>query len=381
MSKDYYKTLGVEKDASQDEIKKAFRKQAHIHHPDKESGDEDKFKEINEAYQIIGDEAKRSQYDQHGDAAFSGQGFGGTGMGWEDFVRQAQQQQGQAGGFGGGQRVNVDFGDLGDMFGDMFGFGGGRRQSQQAGPAQGESMEIELSISFEEAVFGIEKNIRLGRIVKCEKCKGNGAEPGTKINTCKTCNGQGQVTQTRNTILGAIQQAAVCPDCRGEGKKAEKPCKDCDGKSRVEQQDDVKIKIPAGIDNGQTVRMSQLGNAGHKGGPNGDLYINVRVKPHKKFQRHGIDIVTTEPISITQAVLGDTIKVETVHGDVNLKIPSGTQPNTKFKLRSKGVPEIQSSNKGDHIVVADIKIPKKLSKKEKGLFEELKELEGKSGWF
>jgi molecular chaperone DnaJ len=187
--------------------------------------------------------------------------------------------------------------------------------------------------------------------------------------------------QNRQTLLGTIQQASVCPDCRGEGKKAENPCKDCGGPGRVEKEADVTMKIPAGIDNGQTVRMTGLGHAGEKGGPAGDLYIHVRVKQHKRFERNGFDIVTTEPISITQAVLGDTIEVETVYGAVNLKIPSGTQPNTKFKLRAKGVPEINSSSKGDHIVIANVQIPKKLSKKEKKLFEELQESEGKSGWF
>ncbi|MDP6756348.1 MAG: DnaJ C-terminal domain-containing protein, partial [Patescibacteria group bacterium] len=185
----------------------------------------------------------------------------------------------------------------------------------------------------------------------------------------------------RQTMLGTFQQASVCPDCRGEGKKAENPCKDCGGPGRVEKQSDVTIKIPAGIDNGQTVRMTGLGHAGEKGGPSGDLYIHVRVKPHKRFERNQFDIITTEPISISQAALGDTIEVETVHGAVNLKIPTGTQPNTKFKLRGKGVPEINSSSKGDHIVIAEVKVPKKLSRKEKKLFEDLQESEGKSGWF
>jgi len=375
MSKDYYKVLGVEKSATQDEVKKAFRKEAHKHHPDKENGDESKFKEINEAYQILGNEEKRKQYDQYGDSAFSGQGFGGTGMNWQDFARQAQQGQGF-----GNSGVHVDFGDLGDIFGEMFGFGG-RRSRGQAGPQQGESMEIEMSIDFLDAVSGTSRKIRLNRVAKCEHCNGNGAEPGTKISECSTCKGSGQIVQNRQTMLGTIQQASICPECRGEGKKAESPCHECGGQGRVEKQSDVTVKIPAGIDNGQTVRMSQLGNAGSKGGPAGDLYIHVRVKDHKKFERHGFNIITGEPISITQAVLGDTIQVQTVHGDVNLKIPSGTQPNTKFKLRAKGVPEINSSSKGDHIVIANVQIPKKLSKKEKKLFEELQESEGKTGWF
>jgi len=380
MPKDYYKVLGIDKSASQDEIKKAFRKQAHVHHPDKNNGeDETKFKEINEAYQILGDEKKREQYDQFGDSAFSGQGFGGTGMNWQDFVRQAQQGGFSSQGGFGGQRVNVDFGDLGDIFGEMFGFGGGRRRSRQTGPQQGESMEIEMSVSFEEAVFGVEKMIRLSRVVKCEKCNGNGAEPGTKISKCARCNGQGQIVQTRSTMLGTFQTASICPECHGQGKSADKPCSNCHGQGRAEKQDDIKIKIPAGIDNGQTVRMQGLGNAGERGGLSGDLYIHVRVRPNKRFERNGSDIITIEPISVAQAVLGDTIKVETVHGAVNLKIPAGTQPSTKFKLRGKGVPHVQSSSKGDHIVIADIKIPKKLSRKEKKLFEELRD--EKSGWF
>jgi molecular chaperone DnaJ len=375
MSKDYYNLLGVSKDASQDEIKKAFRKEAHKHHPDKENGNETKFKEINEAYQILSDESKRKQYDQHGEAAFSGQGFGGTGMNWQDFVHQAQQGQG----FGSGG-VQFDFGDLGDIFGDMFGFGG-RRQSRQAGPQRGSDMEIELSIDFSDAVFGRERKIRLGTVAKCERCHGNGAEPGTKISSCDRCGGSGQIIQTRSTLLGTFQQASVCPECRGEGKRAEQPCRDCGGPGRVEKQSDVTIKIPAGVDNGQTVRMTGLGHAGEKGGSSGDLYIHVRVKPDKRFERSGSDIITSEPISITQAVLGDTVQVETIHGAVKLKIPGGTQPMTKFKLRGKGVPHLQSSGKGDHIVIADIKIPKKLSRKEKKLFEELQESGGKSGWF
>jgi len=381
MPKDYYNILGVSKHASQDEIKKAFRKQAHVHHPDKENGNEAKFKEINEAYQILGNAQKRKQYDQHGEAAFSGQGFGGTGMKWEDFVRNAQSAQGGQDGFQGGN-VNFDFGDLGDIFGDIFGFGNrGGRGRQRSGPQQGESMEIEISIDFMDAIFGTEKKIRLGRVVKCEKCHGNGAEPGTKISLCTRCNGSGQIVQTRSTMLGTFQSASICPECGGEGKSAQQPCRGCNGQGRVEKQSDVAIKIPAGINHAQTVRMSGLGNAGEKGGPSGDLYVHVRVKQHKKFERNGYEIITHEPVSVTQAVLGDTIKVETVHGNVNLKIPAGTQPGTKFKLRGKGAPHVQSSSKGDHIVIADVKIPSKLSRKEKKLFEELKENKDKGTWF
>ncbi len=373
MAKDYYGILGVSKDAPQDEIKKAFRKKAHESHPDKAGGDEAKFKELNEAYQILGNADKRKQYDQFGDSAFSGQGFGGTGMNWDDFMRQAQGQ-----GFGGGG-FNVDFGDLGDIFSEVFGFGGGRRSRQYRGPQQGASMEIEMSIDFLDAVFGAERTIRLNRVTKCGRCRGNGAEPGTKISSCNRCSGSGQIVHTRSTLLGTFQSATVCPECRGEGKSAENPCKECRGQGVYERPEEVKIKIPAGIDNGQTVKMSGLGHVGGRGGPAGDLYVHIRVKPDKRFEREGYDIITRESLSVSQAVLGDAIGVETVHGPVNLKIPSGTQAGARFKLRDKGVPHVHASSKGDHIVVADIRIPSKLSRKEKKLYEELRDAKGK-GW-
>lgn len=373
MAKDYYQILGVSKDASADEIKKAFRKKAHELHPDKAGGDEAKFKEANEAYQILGNQEKRTQYDQFGDSAFSGKGFGGTGMNWEDFMRQAQGQ-----GFGGGG-FNVDFGDLGDIFSEVFGFGGGRRSRRQGGPEQGASMEIEMSIDFSDAVFGVERAIRLSRVTTCEHCKGNGAEPGTKISSCDKCGGSGQIVHTRSTLLGTFQSARACPECRGEGKSAEHPCKECGGQGVYERPQEVKIKIPAGIDNGQTVKMAGLGHAGERGGAPGDLYVHIRVKDHKRFEREGYNIITHEPLSVSQAVLGDTIQVETVHGPVNLKIPNGTQSGTRFKLANKGVPHIHASSKGDHIVVADVQIPSKLSRKEKKLYEELGDAKGK-GW-
>ncbi|MEK7189074.1 MAG: molecular chaperone DnaJ, partial [Patescibacteria group bacterium] len=337
MPKDYYQILGVAKSATQDEIKKAFRKKAHELHPDKAGGDEAKFKELNEAYQILGNEQKRKQYDQFGDSAFSGQGFGGTGMNWDDFMRQAQ-----GGGFGGG--INMDFGDLGDIFSEVFGFGGGRRSRQRSGPRQGASMEIEMSIDFLDAVFGAERTIRLNRVTKCDRCKGNGAEPGTKISSCGRCEGSGQIVHTRSTLLGTFQSASVCPECRGEGKSADVPCKECHGQGVYERPQEVKIKIPSGIDNGQTVKMSGLGHAGERGGQPGDLYVHIRVKSHKRFERDGYTIITHEPVSVSQAALGDTIQVETVHGPVNLKIPSGTQPGTRFKLNAKGVPHVHSSS-------------------------------------
>ncbi|MBI2055560.1 MAG: molecular chaperone DnaJ, partial [Candidatus Sungbacteria bacterium] len=367
MAKDYYDILGVSKSAAQDEIKKAFRKKAHELHPDKAGGDEAKFKELNEAYQILGNEEKRKQYDRFGSSAFSGQGFGGTGMSWDDFMRAAQ-----GGGFGAGG-FNVDFGDLGDIFSEMFGFGGARAHTRRSGPRRGDDVEIEMSVDFLDAVFGAERTIRLNRVAKCERCRGNGAEPGTKISSCSRCGGSGQIVHTRSTLLGTFQSATVCPECRGEGTSAEKACKECRGAGVYERPQEISIKIPAGIDNGQTVKLSGLGSAGERGGTSGDLYVHVRVKPHQRFERNGYDITTHEPISVAQAALGDTIRVETAHGAVNLKIPAGTQPGTRFKLRGKGVPHVHSSSKGDHMVIADVHIPSKLSRKEKKLYEELRD--------
>ena len=385
MSKDYYQILGVSKTATEDEIKKAFRKLAHQHHPDKQGGNTEKFKEINEAYQILSNADKRQKYDQFGSSAFEGQGFAGTGMNWEDILRAARGGQ-AAGGFGfsnmGG--MEFDFGDLDDVLGNMFGFnvGRGRGRRTQAGPVRGEDMEIEISIDFLEAVFGVEKTIRLERATKCEHCHGNGAEPGTKIVSCGRCGGSGEVLHTHSTILGAMQSRSLCPECQGEGKKASTPCRDCRGAGRLSKREEVKLKIPAGIDDGQTVKISGLGNAGLRGGSSGSLYAHVRVKSHKKFHREGDNIITQENISISQAVLGDDIIVETAHGSVKLKIPAGTESGKVFKLSGKGVPRLQGSGNGDHLVVVNIQIPSKVGRKEKELFEQLKKLEkGDKGWF
>ena len=378
MSKDYYKILGVEKSATSDEIKKAFRKKAHEFHPDKSSGDESKFKEVNEAYQVLGNEKKRAQYDQFGSSAFSGDSSGASGgMNWEDVMRQS--------GFGGasGGGFSADFGDLGDIFSDMFGFGGSRNSSGRRESGRvGEDIQIGLSLEFLEAVFGVTKKINLERYIKCKNCQGNGAEPGTKIKECERCAGNGEITQSRSSILGTIQTRVVCPDCSGEGKVNEKNCADCHGQGRQLTKEAVDIKIPAGIDNGQTVRMSGLGSVGRSGAEAGDLYISVNVKNSKKWRRENYNILTFAKISIAQAVLGDKIGIETVHGAVELKIPQGTESGKVFKLSSKGVPKLQSSGNGDHLVEVAIEIPNKLSKKQKQLFEELKNLDkDKSGWF
>lgn len=378
MPQDYYKLLGVAKTATEDEIKKAFRKLAHQHHPDKKGGNEERFKEINEAYQVLSNADKRKQYDQFGSAAFSGQGAPGAGMNWQDFMRSARGGQ-AAGGFGFND-VNIDFDDLGDVLGGMFGFGGqGSRRGRRSN--RGEDIEIEISIDFMEAMFGVTKNIRLERETKCEHCHGNGAEPGTKIESCNRCGGAGEVIHTQTTILGSFQTRTVCPDCQGEGKKASSPCRVCGGAGKVHKKDDVSLKIPAGIEDGQTVKMSGLGNAGSRGNASGDLYAHVRVKAHKKFKREGVNIITEENISISQAVLGDDILVETAHGQVKLKIPAGTPSGKVFKLSNKGVPHVQASGQGDHLVKVEILIPSKPGKKEKELFEQLRQLEkGEKRW-
>lgn len=377
MAKDYYNILGVAKTANQDEVKKAYRRLAHEHHPDKNGGSDVKFKEINEAYQILGDKKKREQYDQFGSSPFGQHtGGGGAGMNWEDVMRQS--------GFGGFSQggFNVDLGDLGDIFSDVFGFGHNQARTRSRARQKGQDIQIELTIDFAEAVFGAEKIISLGHRAKCQRCHGNGAQPGTAIKTCARCKGAGEITQTRSSILGSIQTRTVCPDCAGQGKVNEQNCGDCHGQGRQYLKEEVIIKIPAGIDNGQTVLMSGLGDNGEQGASSGDLYINVRVKPSQKFVRDGIDIKTQVQISISQAALGDKVDIETVYGSVKLKIPAGTQSGKVFKLAGKGVPHLQSSGQGDHLVKINVAIPAKLTKKQKQLFEELKEIENKkSGWF
>lgn len=359
MNKDYYKILGVEKSASQDEIKKAFRKKAHEYHPDKATGDEAKFKEANEAYQVLGDAQKRAQYDQFGSNFQNGQAGGAYGG---------------FGGFGGFQNggVNINMDDLGDLFGgfgDMFGFGGGA--SRQKSSRRGHDIQTTLVVSFDEAVHGAEKEISLRRKVRCDQCGGNGAEPGTKVDTCSRCHGTGKVTQVQRTILGNIQVQSVCPDCDGEGQTFSQKCKKCSGSGVHEETSHLKIKIPAGVDDGETIRLSGQGEAGIKGAGAGDLYLKISVRDDKRFERDGYDIYTQAKISFTQAALGDKISIETVDGSVTLKIPSGTQSGTSFKLRGKGVTRLRGGGRGDHFVKVQIKTPTSLSRKQKELLREL----------
>ncbi len=350
--RDYYEVLGVSKSATPDEIKKAYRKLAMKYHPDRnhEPGAEDKFKEINEAYEVLSDEKKRATYDQFGHAGMDG-AFG------------------QGGGFSGGF---TDFGDLGDIFGSFFGggFGGGgsRRSSNQ--PRQGQDRYMQMRIDFMDSIFGKTETISLDVDETCKHCNGSGAESPRDVQTCPTCHGSGYVMSQQRTPFGVIQQQSVCPDCHGTGKKVTRACSHCHGKGYEHRRVKLDIKIPAGIQSGQQIRIPQKGERGSNGGPNGDLYIEIMVTPHPTFKREDNNIFIKVPISSIDATIGCTIQVPTVYGDVELKIPEGTQPNTKFRLKGKGVKA--RSGEGDEFVEVQVEIPRKVSRRERELYEELK---------
>lgn len=357
MSKDYYKILGVDKNASEDDIKRAFRKLAHQHHPDKSGGDDSKFKEINEAYQVLSDKSKRSQYDQFGSNFENMGGFGG-GSGFGGFE-----------GFNGGG-FSQDF-DLGDIFGEFF--GGGRRSSTSSSSRskKGSDIQITLNIDFMDAVFGVDKEITLKKIGVCNHCNGEKYEPGTKVNTCSACNGRGVVDRIVNSFFGQMRTQVTCENCHGEGKTFEKKCTQCFGEGLITTPHDVKINIPAGIDDDQTLRLAGEGNAGYNNGRSGDLYINIKIKPHKIFKRDGFNILTNLEISFPEAVLGCKKDIETVNGIVSLKIPVGIQSETIIKLDDKGIKSLEGRGYGDHLVTVKVVTPKHLSVKEKKLYEEL----------
>lgn len=347
-NKDYYASLGLEKGASDDEIKKAFRKMAMKYHPDKNQGDkeaEDKFKEINEAYQVLSDAEKKARYDQFGTADFDGSGFGGGGYG----------------GFGG-----FDFSEMGG-FGDIFDsfFGGGGGQSRRNGPQRGDDLEYIVNLTFEEAVFGVEKEIAINRNEKCDTCSGSGAKSGTSAKTCPTCNGQGQVRVQRQTPLGSFVSTTTCNTCGGKGKVIEEPCTSCSGKGSTRKNRKITIKIPAGVDTGNVMPLRGQGNHGVNGGPAGDIYVRMNVAPSKKFIRKGNDIYVDYHISMGKAALGADIVVTTVDGDVKYQVPQGTQSGTLFRLKGKGVPRVNSQGRGDQYVKVIVDIPKNLNKKQK----------------
>lgn len=361
MSKrDYYEVLGVSKSASADELKKAYRRLAVQYHPDKEGGNEDKFKEINEAYDVLKDSQKRQRYDQFGHAGVGGASGGGQAGGnpFEGF-----------GGFG-GQSANFDFGGgFGDIFDQFFGGGG---NSRQQGAKRGRDVEVQLQLTFKEAIFGLEHDITLDLDDTCEHCKGTTVEPGYDMKTCPTCHGAGQQTRVVNTMFGAIQQTVPCETCHGAGKIPEKVCTVCRGSGTQRKKQTIKVKVPAGIDDGSTIRLSGRGEA-IGGGEKGDLYINIRVKADKKFTREGDIILSEEHVSMVDAALGTEIDVLTVDGMVRMKIPPGTQSGTDFKLSGHGVPHLRNEDKrGPHIVSIIVDIPTKLSRKQKSILEELR---------
>lgn len=365
--RDYYEVLGVAKDASADEIKKAFRRKAVELHPDKEGGDEAKFKEVNEAYEVLKDQSKRQRYDQFGHAGVGGASGGGN----------------PYGGYGGewsGQNVNFDFGDLGlgDIFGSFFGGGSSRGQGQRQ--ARGNDVETRIDITFEQAVFGTEETISLSMDDTCSHCKGGGAEPGYELKTCDTCKGSGQVVTATRTIFGNIQQAAVCPTCHGNGKIPEKNCSVCGGKGTERRSQKISLKIPAGIDDGATIRLREHGEA-TQGGPKGDLYVHIRVKAHKEFTREGDLILSEAHVDMIDAALGCELDVDTVDGEVRMKVPAGTQSGTDFKLSGHGVPHIRSESRGAHIVTIVVDTPTNLNRDQKALLEQLKQSGGKHGFF
>lgn len=363
MSKDYYKILGVDKKASADEIKKAFRKLAHQYHPDKKGGDEAKFKEVNEAYQVLGDVERRKKFDQFG-SDFEQQGGFGGGMSWDDFMRAARGGQGAAGGF------NFGGMDFGDIFGDVFGFGsaqGGRGHQRR-----GQDVQVDVELSFKEAVFGTTKDIRLTKNNPCDVCGGGGAEPGSSLKTCDTCKGQGRVAQVQRTFLGAIQTVTTCQTCGGRGQMPEKRCKHCGGDGVVRSESKYTVKIPAGIDNGESIRLQGNGEAGGAGSAPGDLFVTVHVVEEKYFERDGTDVHTEVRISYPQAVLGDQVEIETLDGKKKVVIPEGTSSGQQIRLRGLGIPDLRGSGRGDQYVHVIVDVPKKVSRSARKLLEELK---------
>ncbi|WLR49895.1 molecular chaperone DnaJ [Bacillus tianshenii] len=352
MSKrDYYEVLGVDKNASKDEIKKAYRKLARKYHPDvnKEDDAADKFKEAKDAYEVLSDDQKRAQYDQFGHTD-PNQGFGG---------------------FGGG---GADFGGFGDIF-DMFFGGGGRRRDPNA-PRQGADLQYTMSLEFEEAAFGKETDIQIPREEECGTCDGSGAKPGTTPETCPHCNGAGQMNVEQNTPFGKIVNRRVCHHCNGTGKYVREKCPTCGGDGKVQKRKKIHVKIPAGVDEGQQMRVSGQGEPGVNGGPPGDLFVVFHVKPHEFFERDDTDIYCEMPLTFVQAALGDEVEVPTLHGKVKLKIPAGTQTGTKFRLRGKGVQNVRGYGQGDQHVQIRVVTPTSLSSKQKQLLKEFGEVSG-----
>ena len=346
--RDYYEVLGVSKGASEDELKKAYRKLAKENHPDLHPGDKEceaRFKEINEAYEVLSDSDKRAKYDQFGHAAFDpNQGFGG-------------------GGFGGFE----GFGGFGDIFGDIFsgfgGFGGGGRNPNA--PRKGDNLRATVNIKFEEAAFGVKKEVFVAKVEQCPDCKGTGCAEGTTAEVCPDCKGTGSVKTTQRTPFGMVQSTGQCPKCKGRGKIIHTPCKSCRGVGSVRRQHKVTVSVPAGIDDGQTISLRGQGNAGINGGPAGDLLITVLVQPHARFERDGASILLEQEVSFAQAALGSEIEVPTLDGKVKLNIPEGTQPGSVFRLKGKGVPYLRANGRGDQFVTVKVAVPKGMTSSQK----------------
>lgn len=347
--RDYYEILGVPRTASADDFKAAFRKLARQYHPDvnKEPDAEEKFKEINEAYAVLSDPDKRSAYDRFGHAG----------------VRNA----------GGAQDFNVDFTDFADIFGDLFGFGNMGRSSRRSRnmPRRGDDLQVALELTFEEAVFGAEKEIEVTRDEICTTCNGSGAEPGTSPVRCATCNGSGEVRQVRQTILGSMVQVSTCPTCRGQGETIATPCHTCQGRGLERKTRKKVVAIPGGVDTGNQIRLASEGQPGVNGGPAGNLYILIQVKSHKFFRRREFDVLMDLNINIAQAALGAEVEIPTVDGPTKLKIPAGTQPGKVLTLRSKGIPHLRGNGRGDQKVIVNVEVPTRLSNEQRELFEQL----------
>ena len=361
--RDYYEVLGVSKGASEDEIKKAYKKLARKYHPDMNPGDkeaEEKFKEVNEANEVLSDPEKKARYDQFGFAGVDpsyGAGAGG------------------AGGYGGG----FDFGDLGDIFGSFFGgFGGG--QTRRNGPQRGESIRASVAVTFTEAAFGCEKEVSIERSEQCASCKGSGCAPGTTPEICPDCHGSGMVQVQQRTPMGVFASSRPCQRCRGTGKIIHQPCADCGGSGAVRKRKTIKVTIPAGIDHGQTISLRGQGNAGKNGGPAGDLLITVMVRPHELFRREGNDVFCEAPITFRQAVLGATLEIPTIDGPVKYDIPEGTQTGTVFRLRGKGIPALNGRGRGDQYVTVTIETPRNLNREQKEALKRFDETLGESSY-
>jgi molecular chaperone DnaJ len=360
MSKDYYQTLGVSRDATKEDIKKAYRRLARQYHPDvnKEQGAEERFKEINRAYEILSEPETRARYDRFGEAGVSSGAAAGAGYEYSDFTGFA------------------------DIFESIFsGFGGGVNQPRgpKRGPARGDDLRLDFKLEFKEAIFGGEKEIKIPHLEKCQTCKGTGAKPGTGSKTCSTCNGAGQVRRATRTPFGTFAQVSTCPSCNGQGQVIEEKCESCGGAGRVQVTKKLKINIPPGVDNGTRLRVAGEGDAGSQGGPAGDLYVFVTVEPDKKFRREGINILSEITISYLQAILGCRLKVETVDGEQEITIPPGTQPGTVLTLEDHGVPKLGNEiSRGDHLITIKIEIPQRITHEEKELLQKLATIKGES---